>query len=339
MKKLVVFAMVAMSLTIFNGCQKDELNVSQLADEAEPQEVVKPDVYVEADYLVFKDFETLDSFKKDLNQMTKEQTQELEKKLGFISAFSFKNKAMEKVEQLSDSELTSYLLKLASKGYFSKDEGEFVYPFYNESYAKVLNVDGKVKIAKTFYQFQGTTEIITPDVSGFEVNIEDKKLVKKINLNAGLNQLKSGEELGTSLLADDRLRCSLKLIREQYDVYDWIIDPIDGIVWGYVGTNWEVYYRFYSYKQYALYKSNRPTYFNWKTQQARVGGNNEFWYLNYYNANPYTERSTEERDIYHFVIYSSGLIYTWNIPNVSAVNVCDFWSDYMSSVHGSLVYP
>ena len=44
--------MTAMALTIFNGCQKDEL-VSQLAEE-QPQEVIKPDVYVENGYLVFK---------------------------------------------------------------------------------------------------------------------------------------------------------------------------------------------------------------------------------------------------------------------------------------------
>ena len=59
MKKLVLLAMVATVLTIFNGCQKDEL-VSQLADE-QLQAAVKPDVYVEGDYLVFKDFEVLDS--------------------------------------------------------------------------------------------------------------------------------------------------------------------------------------------------------------------------------------------------------------------------------------
>jgi hypothetical protein len=52
MKKLVLLAMVATVLTIFNGCQRDEL-VSQLADE-QLQSAVKPDVYLENGYLAFK---------------------------------------------------------------------------------------------------------------------------------------------------------------------------------------------------------------------------------------------------------------------------------------------
>ncbi len=42
MRKFLVFAIVAMVLTIFNGCQKSDEPV--LIDE-QPQVVVKPDVY------------------------------------------------------------------------------------------------------------------------------------------------------------------------------------------------------------------------------------------------------------------------------------------------------
>jgi hypothetical protein len=60
MKNLILLAMTAAALTIFNGCQKENLNVDQLVDEVQPQEVVRPDVYVENGYLVFKSQEIFD---------------------------------------------------------------------------------------------------------------------------------------------------------------------------------------------------------------------------------------------------------------------------------------
>lgn len=61
--------MVAVALTIFNGCQKDEL---VLIDE-QPLAVVKPDVYVENGYLVLKDLNVVDRVMKTLNNMNQEQ--------------------------------------------------------------------------------------------------------------------------------------------------------------------------------------------------------------------------------------------------------------------------
>ncbi|MDP2161110.1 MAG: hypothetical protein Q8K02_11545, partial [Flavobacterium sp.] len=80
MKKLVLLAMVATVLTIFNGCQKDEL-VRQLANE-QPQAVVKPDVYVENGYLVFKNMEAVDSVIQLLGKMTTTEKEAWEIKLG-----------------------------------------------------------------------------------------------------------------------------------------------------------------------------------------------------------------------------------------------------------------
>ena len=341
MKKLFVFAMVAVSLTIFNGCQKEELNIRQLADEVQPQEMVKPDVYVENGYLAFKDFETLIALQKELNNMSIEKFQSFETKMGYKSAFSYRKSLLEKADELAELELLKYLDEVSKKGYFNKQQKEFVYPFYNESYAKILNPKGKVKIGKTFYKFEQTTEIITPDLTGMEEYSGDPEGLKKvIHLDdTGLSQLKSGEMLKETMLRDDRLRCLLQLKREQYDVYDWILDPFDGMVWGFVGTKWDVYYRFYSYKQFSLYKSDRPTYFNWKTKQSKIGGNNGYWHQDYYNPNPPTERSTEEAAIIHFPIYWTALTQSQYSPNVYAVQVSDFWSDYMSTFHGSLIYP
>ena len=53
MKNLILIAMTALALTIFNGCQEEELNDDLLIEGVKPQEVVKSGVYVEKDYLVF----------------------------------------------------------------------------------------------------------------------------------------------------------------------------------------------------------------------------------------------------------------------------------------------
>lgn len=340
MKKLVLFAMVIAGLSIFNACEKsNELEVRQPTDNAQSQEAIKPGVYSENGYLVFKDFETLDSLKKVLNTLTTEELNNFEKEFGFTSAYSYRMDFLNKSDGMNESELINHLAKVSNEGYFDQGRKEFVYPFYNESYAKLLNPNGKVKIDKTFYQFKGDVEIIKPDLSGVNYDGDASKLTKEIQLHENKGLLKSGEMLKETMLSDNRLRSLLQLKRERFDVYDLIIDPFGGIVWGLVGYNWEVYYRFYSYKQYRLYKSDRPTYFNWKTKKAQIGGNNGFWYLNDYNSNPQLERSTSQQAVFHFRIYKSGLTQTSYTPTISSVQVSDFWSDYMSSFHGSLIYP
>lgn len=338
-KKIGFFAVMAAIIATIGGCQKEELTDRQLTDEeVQPQEVVQPDVYVEGDYLIFKDFETLDSLKKELSRMSTKAIQDFEAGLGFKSAFSYRKELLKKADELPESEILSYLDDVSKRGYFDKENQEFVYPFYNESYAKVLNPKGKLKIGNTYYQFEGTIEIVTPDLTEIDNKGNIKNLEHRVQLNSELPRLKSGEMLKETMLKDNSLRCLLQLKREQYILYDWII--VDGqVVWGIVGYNYEVYYRFYSYRQYTLYKSDRPTYFNWKTKQSRCGGNNGHWYQDYYNANPPTERSTEEAAIIHFPIYWTGLTQSQYPPIVSAVQVSDFWSDFMSSFHGTLIYP
>jgi len=337
-KNFGLFVVMAAIIATIGGCQKEELTDRRLTDEAQPQEVVKPDVYLEDNYLVFADFHTLDSLKKELNSYQFDELKTFEEKMGFKSAFSYRKELLNKADKLPESEIENYLDEVCKLNYFDKHKKEFKYPFYNESYAKILNPEGKVKIGNTYYKFENDFEIVTPNLTGIEIENIPENLEHKIQLDASLPALKSGEELESTLLRNDRLRCSLKLIREEYVVYDWII--VNGqMVWGVAGHKWEVYYRFYSYKQYTFYKSDRPTYFNWKTKQAQIGGNDDFWYLNYYNANPYTERSTQEAALIHFQIYDSELIQSQYPVNVSAVQVSDFWSDYMSYMHGTLIYP
>ncbi len=70
MKNLFVFAIVAVALTIFNGCQKKE---QVLIDEVQPQVAVKPDVYVENGYLAFKNMEAVDSVIQLLSTMNRNE--------------------------------------------------------------------------------------------------------------------------------------------------------------------------------------------------------------------------------------------------------------------------
>ncbi len=338
--------MVATVLTIFNGCQKDEL-VSQLADE-QLQEAVKPDVYVKGDYLVFKDFEVLDSLSKELNNKADETIKDFESKIGFKSAYSYLKELKNKAEGLSESEIPNYLETVSKKGYFDKENNDFVYPFTNESFATVLNPQGKVQIGKIIYRFEGTTEIITADLNGLENKTGIMNVEKRISLDTNIKQLKSADVILKEVLigTTGSLRCKLEFKRDYIILYDLLNgQPV------IVGFNWRYYHRFYSYNQGKLFKSDRDTYFNWKTQQLQIGGDRisppdflpaiYYPYLNYYNANPYTQRSTELEAVYTFVVYE-GTTYTpapGNPPSVYNVNISDFWSDYISNIHGSLTYP
>jgi hypothetical protein len=86
MKKLFVFAMVAVGLTIFSACQKDEL-IDQQVD-VQSQDVVKPDVYVENGYLAFKGIEAVDSVIQLLSKMNTAEKEVWEQQIGFKSARS-----------------------------------------------------------------------------------------------------------------------------------------------------------------------------------------------------------------------------------------------------------
>jgi hypothetical protein len=345
MKKLVLLAMVATVLTIFNGCQKDEL-VSQLADE-QPQLVVKPDIYVEGDYLVFKNFEVLDSLSKELNNKADETIKDFEAKIGFKSAYSYLRELKNKVEGLSESEIPNFLENVFKRGYFNKESNDFAYPFTIESFATVLNPDGKVQIGKTIYRFEGATQFIKADLSGLDNKKDIVNVEKKVLLDTNMNKLKSGDVTLKEVLigTTGSLRCKLEFKRDYLPVKDWII--VGGqLEYVTVGYNWRYYHRFYSYNQGWLYKTDRDTYFNWKTQQLQIGGdliapNLYYPYLNYFNANPYTERSTVLKAVYTHVVYE-GTTFSpgpGTPPTVYNVNISDFWSDYISNIHGSLTYP
>jgi hypothetical protein len=287
-----------------------------------------------------------------LNNKADETIKDFESKIGFKSAYSYLKELKNKAEGLSESEIPNFVEAAFKKGYFDKENNDFIYPFINESFAAVLNPGGKVQIGKTIYRFEGTTQILTADLSGLE-NLKDiKNVEKKISLDKDVPLLKSADVTLKEVLigTSGSLRCKLEFKRDYIELYDWIL--VNGQpVLGLVGFNWRYYHRFYSYNQGKWFKSDRDTYFNWKTQQLQIGGDLitppdfspaiYYPYLNYYNANPYTQRSTELKAVYTFVVYEGTTLTPapGNPPTVYNVNISDFWSDYISTIHGSLTYP
>ncbi|MEE4198555.1 MAG: DUF4848 domain-containing protein, partial [Bacteroidales bacterium] len=167
MKNLILIAMTAVALTIFNGCQKDELGVSQLADEVQPQEVVQPDVYVENGYLAFKDLNALDSLIKVLNTMTPDEINSWENSIGFISARTYYSPIFKESERISSfEEMVAFKEKYKNVLKWNKldsNDYTFDYPFYKTGLVPVMNKDGIFKIGRSLVKYAKDKKIIIAD--------------------------------------------------------------------------------------------------------------------------------------------------------------------------------
>lgn len=168
--------MVAVALTIFNGCQKDEL-VSQLADE-QPQAVVKPDVYVENGYLVFKSKDVYDSIRCKVEKYEPEEAIAWEKSLNFTSARSARYFAELEANEIINEEGVINFKNKFSRLFDINNELDINYNFYASSFAAILNIDGEVKIGSSLYKFTDKEYIVLDG---------DYKKLKMID-----NELKSG---------------------------------------------------------------------------------------------------------------------------------------------------
>jgi len=204
MKKLVLLAMVATMLTIFNGCQKDEL-VSQLADE-QLQAAVKPDVYGKNGFLVFSDSRKVSQTLNSLAKMSEEERKNWEKSHFFVSQQTiFHNIVNAELqldvpyENMSVEELKNAIPPAKHSEIYYKylNEGiikEFQFSDGTESYdystcapylASILNEDGLFVVNDTMYQFTSNafkqwnkcnvndkTKLINTDesIDGIEIN-------------------------------------------------------------------------------------------------------------------------------------------------------------------------
>lgn len=170
--------MVVAGLTIFNGCQKDEFGVSQMANDEQPRVAVKPDVYVENGYLVFKGIEAVDSVINMLASMTEEKKEDWEAGIGFKSARAEFSKLYGEYEKLeSKEEYLSFRSKFESKLKFegeNPEEWSVDYPFATRYFIPVLNEEGVLKIGKSIIKYTKQNHIIVLDGDLEKLNNLDK---------------------------------------------------------------------------------------------------------------------------------------------------------------------
>jgi len=174
MKNLIILAMVAVALIIFNGCQKDEL---VLIDE-QPQTVVKPDVYVENGYLAFKNMEAVDSIVTMLSGLNEDEKEVWETQIGFKSARAeFQRLYCEYDKLKSDNELLAFKKKYETILKFegrSPSDWSVDYPFATGYFIPVLNKDGIYKVGKSVIKYTMYDQIIILDGDLEKLNNLDK---------------------------------------------------------------------------------------------------------------------------------------------------------------------
>ena len=149
-------------LTVFNGCQKDE---PVLVDE-QLQEVVKPDVYAENGYLVFRDMNAVNSVIKMLDKMNLVEKEAWEVSLGFESASRYYAPIFKEAESFNTvDEMIHFKNKYENILRFEQSEGVFAfdYPYCYLHYVSVMNKDGVLKIGKSIIKYDADVKIIIPD--------------------------------------------------------------------------------------------------------------------------------------------------------------------------------
>ncbi len=163
MRNFLVFAIVAVALTIFNGCQKEE----QVLIDAQPQAVVKPDVYVENGYLAFKNMNAVDSVIQLLSKMDRTGKEAWEQQIGFKSARSDFDALFDEYDKLESYEaFLSFKEKNRGKLKFNEmdeDDCSIDYPFATGYFLPVLNSKGVYKVGKSIIKYTMDDQIVIAD--------------------------------------------------------------------------------------------------------------------------------------------------------------------------------
>jgi len=168
MKKIIVLVMATAVLTIFNGCQKEELNIRRLTDnELQPQEVVKPDVYVENGYLAFKNMSAVDSVIHLLNNMTTSEKEVWESQMGFKSARADFDVLFDEYEKIQSPEkFLAFKEKNKNKLEFNEsdpDDYSVDYPYATRYFLPILNNEGVYKVGRSIIKYTKEDQIVIAD--------------------------------------------------------------------------------------------------------------------------------------------------------------------------------
>lgn len=320
MKKFIALAIAVVALTIFNGCQKEEL---VLTDE-QPQAEVKPDVYVESGYLVLKDLNVVDSVMKSLKNMNQEQVLAWEKQLGFESARTHYDKILIGSEKINTvEEIISFREKY--KDVFKWNETDttdfsFDYPFYHTNLLPLMNKDGLLKIGKSLFKYnkENRITIFDGDISKLKEAMKlDRNtdnvfiLGKKGDLKAHSISLLTNfvEDYGSARMGDYIRWSSDKRMKNElkYEVFTYTT----------VNGTWEGGYQYYLVQQaqdrtlgvwwnyYTSYRVQNIVY--------KVNGNTVF-----YDPNAYTTGNIKPDFSYY--IYSAITVYSITEPPLSSIS-------------------
>jgi hypothetical protein len=338
MKNLIVFVMTAVALTIFNGCQKDELGVSQQADDVQPQEVVQPDVYVENGYLVFKSQEVFDSTLAIVQNMSDEDFINWENEFGFISANTYYLNAENEFANIQNEEQKNKFIQNYSK-YLNIQDNGIDTKFYAKSLGDLLNIEGIVKIGNSVYFFTEEKEyvILDGDLNLLEKLKTNKDIKKSARKNLVVfdpfknNELKSATDheflVGDEIYTDwNRKRLNYTLERTIF-TYVHSFDPYTGTT--YYSCGYKLFLRL---KQYYLdggiWKSDKISYWV-KDQSLHWNGLIDGQVVETYNGT-FPDKSFGSTRNSVYVYYADRSFITTN-PNVSDMFIYDYTSTFRSN--------
>jgi hypothetical protein len=202
MKNLMFLAAIAVVLTVFNGCQKDMLSIDKKVNEE--LNAKKPDVYLENDYLAFKNMTAVDSVINVLNKMSRQEKDAWEQKIGLKSARYDFEKLFDEYEKIaSNDEFVSFKTKYTGKLKFNEinaTDCSINYPFANTYFTSVMNNKGVFKVGLSLFKFTKEDQIIildgdTKKLENLSANLNDKNVI--VN-----SRLKSAQEESYTLIDD-----------------------------------------------------------------------------------------------------------------------------------------
>ncbi len=264
MRNFIVFAMIAALLTIFNGCQKDEM-VGQLADE-QLQAAVKPDVYVENGYLVFKNIEIVDSTIQILSKMTMAEKSNWEQSMNFVSARSeFEQLFAEYEKIVSYQEFLAFKSRNYEKLKFNDldpQDNSIDYPYSTIHFLPVLNNKGLIKIGSSLIKYTKDKHVLVKNgdikaLSNLQENIEKGNILFSKTLKSTIvddfvvdnfpdyDPLERQDEPWHMVSGVDKRRMINELVYENYRTY-----------LGYYNNGYHYELGFYVYFQQRAHKKS-----------------------------------------------------------------------------------
>jgi len=195
-------AAIAVVLTVFNSCKKDELKTTPDEGIAKTS---KSDVYLENGYLAFKNMDAVDSVINVLSQMNRQGKDAWEQKIGLKSARYEFDELFDVYEKLASyEEFLKFKAKYSEQLKFNEmDETDcsIDYPYESSYYAPVMNNKGIFKVGLSLFQYTREKQIIVLDgdmnkLKNLSSYSNDKNII-------GINHLKVARSSNGFIMMDE----------------------------------------------------------------------------------------------------------------------------------------